>query len=103
ADEDTLDTLQNTYRCCYVGCPAGSGFTIHSRRERAGSGAFGCDGDGNAARDDVEHGGAFARLRDEIAELLGRRVGVDVEGDADVLVAVAHLVGDAEDAAQVDV
>ena len=48
-------------------------------------------------------GGAGARLLDDLAQLLRRRVALDGEGDANALVAVADLSREAEDAAQVHV
>src|SRR4051812_26139742 len=61
------------------------------------------DGDRHAVGDHVEHRGARAGARDDLTQLLRRRVALDAERDADVLEAVADLVGDAEAAADVHV
>src|SRR5689334_14099121 len=49
----------------------------------------------------VIDGRALLRLRDQRLDVLLRRVGVDAEGDLDVVVTVAHVAVDAEDAVQV--
>src|SRR6185312_6900081 len=51
----------------------------------------------------VEHGRAGFRLHDDFFELLGRSVAFDREGNFDALVAVANLVRETEDAAQIDI
>src|SRR4051812_42979705 len=51
--------------------------------------------------DDVVHGGALLRLRHQCADLVGRRVGVDVVRHLDVAETVADIAVDAEDAAHV--
>src|SRR5215469_11374196 len=50
---------------------------------------------------DVVHGRAFLRLRHERLDVFLRRVGIDLEGDLDVVVAVAHVAVDAEDAVEI--
>src|SRR6478735_7742256 len=57
------------------------------------------DFDGYVRRigDDVVHRRALLRLRHDRLDLLLRRVGVDVEGDLDVVVAVADVAVDAQD------
>src|SRR5688572_2315779 len=61
------------------------------------------DCDRDALGDHVEHGGTGACLGDDLGELLGRGVALDVEAQAHALVAVADLVGETEDAAQIHV
>ena len=61
------------------------------------------DVDRDTVGDDVEHRRAGPRLFDDLAQLLGRGVALDLEVDADLLVAVADLVRQSEDAPQVDV
>ena len=68
----------------------------------AGSAGVDVDGDGHAVGDDVVDGRALPRLLDDPAQLLGV-VAAHLEADPDALVAVADLVGQAEDAEQVDV
>ena len=58
--------------------------------------------DRHAVGEHVVDGRALARLLDDLAQLLGV-VALHVEGDLDLLVAVADLLGQAEDAEQVDV
>src|SRR5262245_19635096 len=60
------------------------------------------DGHRYAVRDDVEHGGPLAGLLHDRAQLL-RIVAAQREADPDLLVAVADLVGQSEDAEQVNV
>src|SRR5688500_18955839 len=60
------------------------------------------DRDGNAVRDHVEHGGPLPGLLDDLTQLL-RIVALDGEPDADLLVPIADIGGEAEDAEQVDV
>src|SRR5262252_8683749 len=50
---------------------------------------------------DVIHGRAFLRLRDERLDVFLRRVGIDLESDLDVVVAVAYVAVDAEDAVEI--
>ena len=50
---------------------------------------------------DVVHRRALLRLRDDGLDLLLGRIRVDVEGDLDVVVAVAHVAVDAENALDV--
>src|SRR5512138_2074055 len=57
----------------------------------------------DAVGEDVVHGGSRPRLVDDGAQLLVGRVALDAEADSHRLVAVAHLVGDPQDPAQVDV
>src|SRR5262249_21204884 len=59
------------------------------------------DGDVGRVGDDVVDRGALLRLRDERLDVGLGRVGVDVEGDLDVVVPVAHVAVDAEDALDV--
>src|ERR1700733_10220295 len=61
------------------------------------------DLDGNVGRicDDVEHRRALLRLRDQRLDLLLRSIGIDLEADLDVVVAVAHLAVNAEDAIEI--
>ena len=59
------------------------------------------DGDVHRVGDDVVHRRALLRLRDDRLDLLLRRIRVDLERDLDVVVAVAHVAVDAEDAADV--
>src|SRR5690606_670628 len=59
------------------------------------------DGHVRRVRDDVVYRGALLRLSNQCLDLFLRRVGVDVERDLDVLVAVAHVAIDAEDALDV--
>src|SRR4029077_7108158 len=63
--------------------------------------------DGDVDRDTVgeyvEDRGAVARLLNDLAQLLWRGVARDIEADADTLVAIAHLVRQPQDAAEVDV
>jgi hypothetical protein len=61
------------------------------------------DRNGHAIGDHVEHRRAGARLFDDFAQLVYRRVARDLEVRADLLVAVPDVVGQAENAAQVDV
>ena len=61
------------------------------------------DLDRHAVGQHVEHCRASLRLLDQLGQLLGRAVAGDGEVHPDPLEPVAHLVGDAEDAAQVDV
>ena len=51
----------------------------------------------------VEHCGPRLRLLDNLPQLLGRRVSLHAEADADLLVPVANLVRETEDPPQVDV
>src|SRR5919199_5105094 len=53
-------------------------------------------GDRHRARDRVEDGGAGLRPRHDLRELLGGRVALDAEADADRLGAVWAPVGEAE-------
>src|SRR5580658_1724835 len=50
---------------------------------------------------DVVHGRAFLRLRDERLDVLLRGVGIDMEGDLDVVVTVTDVAVDAQDAVQI--
>src|SRR6516225_7096591 len=50
---------------------------------------------------DVVDGRAFLRLRYERLDVFLRRVGIDLEGDLDVVVAVAYVAVDAEDAVEI--
>src|SRR5262245_50518936 len=59
------------------------------------------DRDVRRVRDDIVDGGSLLRLRDERLDVFLRRVGVDVERHLDVVVAVAHIAVDAEDALDV--
>src|SRR4051812_34718713 len=69
----------------------------------AGSGGADLDGDRHAIGEDVEHRGAGPRLLDDGPQLLGRGIALDVEADADLLEAVAHLVVETQDPVEVDV
>src|SRR5580658_2973344 len=72
-------------------------------RSVAGAGLPLDDLDGYVGRigDDVVDSRAFLRLRDERFDILLRRVGIDVEGDLDVAVAVAYIAVDAQDALEI--
>src|SRR5947207_8812490 len=59
------------------------------------------DGDVHRVGDDVVDRRAFLRLRHERFDIFLRGVRVDFEGYLDVVVAVAHVAVDAEDAANV--
>src|SRR5438128_1565028 len=59
------------------------------------------DRDVRRVRDDVVDGRSLLRLCDERLDVFLRRVGVDVERHLDVVVAVAHIAVDAEDALDV--
>src|SRR4029077_20099610 len=59
------------------------------------------DGDVGRIGHDVVYGRAFLRLCDECLDVFLRCVGVDVKRDLDVVVAVAHVAVDAEDAVEV--
>ena len=72
-----------------------------ARRRHGGLGSL--HADLRAVGQHVVHRRAGDGLVHDLAQLLGRRVAADGEADADRPVAVADLVGDAEDAAQVDV
>src|SRR5262249_31952232 len=50
---------------------------------------------------DVVHGRAFLRLRDERLDIFLRSVGIDLEGNLDVVVAVAYVAVDTEDAVEI--
>src|SRR5688572_2143430 len=67
------------------------------------SGRIDVDGDGDAIGDDVEDGGPLARLLHQTLEDLGRRVTGDREAHGDLLVSVAHVGVEAQDAVEVDV
>ena len=64
---------------------SGEGRRLHADRNR------------NAIGDDVEHGRSGLRLHHDLLELLGAGIAIDLEGDLDALVAVAHLFGEAEE------
>src|SRR3954449_10242020 len=67
------------------------------------SGGVDLYGDRRAVGDDVEHSGAGLGLLDDLAQLLGRRIALDVERHPDLLVAVADIGIESEDAVEVDV
>src|SRR5688572_28119240 len=60
------------------------------------------DVDGNAVGEHVKDRGAGSRLRHDLLELARRRIALDLEGDVDLLVAVAHVGRQAEQAREID-
>src|SRR5262245_46916885 len=87
----------------WCGRHAGRG-VVAPAGEAVGGGSAGVDldGDGHSVGDDVVDGRALAGLLDDLAQLLGV-VAAQLEADLDLLVTVADLVGEAQDAEQVDV
>src|SRR5215471_1836150 len=72
---------------------ARSGLSIHVHFDR----------NGRAARERVVSGGALARLLHDLAQLLLGSVALDLEGDANLLVAVADGIRNPQDSQQIDV
>src|SRR5688500_2943668 len=56
----------------------------------------------HAAGEDVEDCRTGLRLRHDLVEFARRRIALDLEGDIDLLVAVAHVGGEAEEAGEID-
>src|SRR5688572_2622714 len=56
----------------------------------------------HAAGEDVKDRRAGLRLRHDLVELACRRIALDLEGDVDLLITVAHVGGEAEQAGEVD-
>src|ERR1700750_3049341 len=92
-----LQTMRSARRAGRAAGPAGP-----AGRCDVPSAGVDVDGHGHAVRDDVEYGGPLAGLLHDRAQLV-RVVAAQREADPDLLVAVADLVGEPEDAEKVDV